>query len=156
NWFHLTALALLAMAGLLAGGRLASAQDEKKEGGEKPLLDVKDELKAGDPMDKVRMDSFCKIHEVKLQAGKTYKIAMKSTEIDPFLRLEDDAGKQLAFDDDSGGGPKGLDARIVHTIKKDGSYKIIATTYEKSQTGKYTLTVVEASKAELASANAKE
>src|SRR5262249_46996663 len=52
-------------------------------------------------------------YQVKMEAGKTYVIDMISPDqkaLDPFLRLLDSAGKQLAEDDDGG---EGLNARIT-------------------------------------------
>jgi hypothetical protein len=50
-------------------------------------------------------------------------------------------GKQVAFDDDSGGFPH---SRIVYRAPADGDYKVIATSFEANQTGPFTLTVQEA------------
>src|SRR5262249_28511193 len=63
--------------------------------------------------------------------------------IDPYLRLENAAGMQLADDDDSG---EGLNARIVFAAPKDGAYRIIATTFAGG-TGAFELTVAPGQKA---------
>src|ERR1019366_10263988 len=42
--------------------------------------------------------------EVRLQAGKQYRLTMDSKDLDSFLVLQDKTGKELASDDDSGGG----------------------------------------------------
>jgi thiol-disulfide isomerase/thioredoxin len=64
------------------------------------------------------------------------------SKIDPFLRLEDAKGEQLAFDDDSGGQ---LNSRIIFKAPADGEYRIIATCYPDPKTGeptgKYVVTV---------------
>jgi len=148
---------LVALAGLVPGARPAFAGEPKQAEDKKPLLDVKEELKDTDPLDKVQKNSYAKIHEVKLAAGKTYKIEMRSSVLDSFLRLEDADGKTVAADDDSAGGAKGLDARIVFPATKEGTYKIIATTptqFQPKATGPYTLIVTEASKSELLLAKA--
>jgi tetratricopeptide (TPR) repeat protein len=75
-------------------------------------------------------------HEVKLQAGKTYLLDLQSKHFDAFLRLEDDQGKKLAEDDDSGGG---TNARIVFTATEAGSYRVIATSFRRAGLGDYTL-----------------
>src|SRR5947208_6055817 len=68
---------------------------------------------------------------------------MKTTDpgFDPYLRLEDSSGKELAFDDDGGGFPN---AKLIFKAPKDDTYKIIATTFAPA-TGNYTLTVAPAS-----------
>jgi hypothetical protein len=146
----LLTLALLAGAALLTGAR--GYAGEKKPAGKG--LNVEAELTADDPMDKVQKRSHAKIHQFKMTAGKTYQIDMKSPDqkaLDPYLRLEDPTGKQVAFNDDVAP-PGDLDAQIIYTAPKSGTYKIIATTFQPNQTGKYTLTVKEAkqSKAEAA------
>src|SRR5437016_2649977 len=114
SWF-------LAVSVLCVVGRPLAAQEKKAE----PLLLIKGELTDQDSKDKVRTTSYCKTYEFKMEEGKTYRIDMTSLEIDPFLRLENENGGQVAFDDDSGGGPRGLDARIIYKAPKAGTYKII-------------------------------
>jgi hypothetical protein len=124
----------------------AAAAGEKK--GDAKGLKVEAELTTDDPQDTVRMDSHRKVHTFKMTAGKTYVIDMitrSGKEFDPFLRLEDPDGKQVAQDDDGGGFPN---ARITFTAQRGGEYKIIATTFGKGMTGKYLLTVRQASPAE--------
>jgi serine protease Do len=55
------------------------------------------------------------------------------------LRLLDKAGRQLAEDDDGGGD---LNARIIHSIDKDGDYQIVVTSFD-GQVGKFSLKVRE-------------
>ena len=50
-------------------------------------------------------NSHAKIYTVKLDAGKSYRIDMTSTEIDSFLRVEDSDGTRLGMDDDGAGFP---------------------------------------------------
>jgi hypothetical protein len=81
------------------------------------------------------------VYPVKLTAGKTYvidMIAAKQVRLDPFLRLHDSAGKQLAEDDDSGGG---LNARIVFRASVTDTYQITAT--RLTGTGPFSLEVKE-------------
>jgi hypothetical protein len=110
---------------------------------------IESELTTKDVRDRNRNGSYAKIYPIKLEAGKTYQIDMKSRELDSYLRLEDPSGKQVAKDDDSGGN---LDARIVYKAEKDGEYKIIATTFAPGLTGKYTLTVAKVAGPKLAAA----
>jgi thiol-disulfide isomerase/thioredoxin len=117
---------------------------DKKEG--EPLLKVEGELTDKDARDSVHKDSYCKVYPFKMTAGQTYRIDLRSRAFDSFLRLEDPSGKQVAEDDDSGGQ---FNARLVYKAKQTGEYKVIATTFPPSQTGKYTLTVEQAGPADL-------
>jgi tetratricopeptide (TPR) repeat protein len=107
-----------------------------------------------DPRDRVR-GTPCHICIVQLEKGKTYLIDMKGhgTGTDPYLLLEDDKGRHLDSDDDSGGqvlfggehaakihryygseprpySESAQDARIAFSCKVAGKYRIIATTYD--------------------------
>jgi thiol-disulfide isomerase/thioredoxin len=139
----LSTLLLLGLAaGLLAPAAATRAGDDKK-----PILSKKDKLTADDPKDTVRMESHAKVYTVKLKGGQTYRIDMITKDdpqnFDPFVRLEDAKGKQLAFDDDGGGFPN---AKLIYKVEEDGTYKVIATTFAPNQTGAFTLTVKAASK----------
>jgi hypothetical protein len=79
------------------------------------------------------------IQPVKMKSGKTYTIDLISDDFDAFLRLLDPAGKEVAFDDDSGGD---LNSRIVYECKEDGVFRIIMTTLNR-QPGNFTLKVRE-------------
>jgi tetratricopeptide (TPR) repeat protein len=82
------------------------------------------------------------VYQVKLAADKRYVIDMVSPDqkaLDPYLILSDATGKQLAEDDDSGGG---LNARIVFRAERSGTYHIQATSFNQG-TGAFTLTVRE-------------
>jgi hypothetical protein len=68
----------------------------------------------------------CKVYEVPLKGGQKYQLDMTSSDFDPFLRIEDSRGKQLAADDDSGGM---LNARLTFTPKEDGVYRVVATPF---------------------------
>jgi len=90
------------------------------------------------PTDKVRVGCYHRVFEFPMKAGTTYTIDMTGAipGFDPFLRLEDASGKQVAEDDDSGGGQN---ARIVFEAPRTETYRIIATTCDPGQTGSYTL-----------------
>ncbi|MBI3411980.1 MAG: PPC domain-containing protein [Planctomycetes bacterium] len=82
-------------------------------------------------------------YKVKLQEGKTYVIDMLSPDqmaLDPYLYLKDAGGKLLAEDDDGG---EGLNSKIVFECKKSGTYQIIASSFQESGIGDYTLEVAE-------------
>jgi len=99
--------------------------------------EVKGKLEANDPKDASRTEMYCKIYAIKLEAGKTYQLDCKS-DWDNWLRLEDAKGKQLAEDDDSGGG---TDAQIIFECKTAGEYRIIVTSYDAATTGDFIVTV---------------
>src|SRR5262249_25659593 len=71
------------------------------------------------------------------KAGKKYTIDLISDDFDAFLRLLDPAGKEVAFDDDSGGD---LHARIVYECKEDGVFRIIMTSLDRAP-GRFNLKV---------------
>jgi hypothetical protein len=99
---------------------------------------IEDRLVAGDAVDRIRKVP-AKTHIVELKKGKNYRIDMASKEIDSSLRLEDEAGKVFAQDEDSGGD---LNARIDFRPAADGKYRIQATTYAGG-VGNYVITVKE-------------
>jgi hypothetical protein len=99
--------------------------------------EVQGQLAANDPPDRVR-NGAAKVHALAMSKDKTYVIDLQSADFDPYLRLEDAAGKELARDDDGGGFPN---ARLRFTAPQDGDYRIIATSFD-GRTGRYTLKVV--------------
>jgi thiol-disulfide isomerase/thioredoxin len=142
---------LLWSIGLFIGAALVTIsrsdggdKENKKEGGKE--VRIEGELTKDDPFDKELKESRAKVYKHKMMAGKVYKIEMRSVGkgIDPFLRLENPKGEQLAADDDSAGFP---DARILFKAPSEGEYRIIATTFPPGKTGeatgKYTLTIEE-------------
>jgi serine/threonine-protein kinase len=78
-------------------------------------------------------------HPIKMSAGETYMIVMESQQFDTYVRLEDSQGKVLAKNDDIS--PDNQNSRILFTPKKDGTYRIIATSFQQLGTGAYTLTI---------------
>jgi hypothetical protein len=101
--------------------------------------EVKGKLADTDPKDASREEMYCKIYSVKLEAGKTYQIDCTS-DWDNWLRIEDAKGKQLAEDDDSGGG---TNAQIIFECKTAGEYRVIVTSYNAGDTGDFTVTVAQ-------------
>ena len=78
---------------------------------------------------------------ISLTAGVSYTISMNGgTVSDPYLRLYDSNGVQIAYDDD--GGP-GLNAQLVFTPSTSGTYYIGADNWSDSDTGTYTVAVTE-------------
>src|SRR5687768_10980210 len=90
----------LFLAGFAAAGPKSDSGPSRIEG----------RLKAGDAPDPVTKNPR-QVHAVTLRGDRSYSITLRSYDkgLDPFLRLEDAAGKELARDDDGGGG---LDAWI--------------------------------------------
>ncbi len=126
----------LALAVLSAASSSAYAGGKKQ----KEIFKTEGKLTATDPADNVLKESKQKVHSVKLDAGKYLVIDLTSVDFDPLLRLLDENGKLLAEDDDSGGD---LNAQIFYKITKPGTYKLVATSFDK-KLGKYELTVAEA------------
>jgi hypothetical protein len=82
---------------------------------------------------------YFKVYEYKMTAGNMYTIDMiRGTLPDPYLRLEDAGGKEVAFDDDSGGN---MNARIIFMAPRTETYKILATSFGPNQVGSFTLHV---------------
>ncbi|MFO0966417.1 MAG: serine protease [Gemmataceae bacterium] len=103
-------------------------------------LKIADKLTALDALDVIngKATKFrCKVFEVNLKAGKKYQLDMSSIQFDSFLRIEDQRGRELAFDDDSGGM---LNARLVFEPKTDGVYRVIASQFD-ARVGAFELTV---------------
>jgi CHAT domain-containing protein/Flp pilus assembly protein TadD len=75
---------------------------------------------------------------VRLAAGKSYRLIVASKEIDSFLVVRDAAGKQIDFDDDSGGG---LDAALTLDVKNETVFHVVAAALAK--TGGFRLIVRE-------------
>jgi tetratricopeptide (TPR) repeat protein/serine/threonine protein kinase len=82
------------------------------------------------------------VHEVQLQAGKSYAFDLKSTAFDPFLRLDDAQGRKLAENDDIEPGVI-LNSRIVFSPKVSGTYRLVASSFQGQGTGTYTLLIRE-------------
>jgi tetratricopeptide (TPR) repeat protein len=79
-------------------------------------------------------------HEIKLQAGQTCVIDLESPQFDTLLRLHDQKGKLLAENDDIVPGVN-LNSRLYFTAPADGTFRLMATSFEQRGVGAYTLTV---------------
>jgi hypothetical protein len=141
-----SSVALVMAAGILVASSYATQAGDKGEKlspaiGKIALKDgkgeVKGKLEASDPKDASRNECYCKIYAIKLEAGKTYQVDCKS-DWDNWLRIEDAKGKQLAEDDDSGGG---TDAQVVFECKTAGEYRVIVTSFDEATTGDFIVTV---------------
>lgn len=151
----LLAALLPAVAFAQPSGEVAGAKKERKK---EEVLRINAKLTAADEREaphpqiingKKRAGSYRKVHVHKMAPGKSYVIEMTDPErrsandpkdLDPFLRLEDSTGKELAFNDDIITG-QDRNARIVFTPAKEDEYRIIATSFEAGRTGPYVLTI---------------
>ena len=75
----------------------------------KERMSLKGELKATDAKAALlawnkRLDLPAKTFLLKLAAGRRYRISQESDEFDSVLVVHDEKGRQVAWDDDSGGG----------------------------------------------------
>jgi len=114
--------------------------DLREVGDDELPFDQTARLAPTDPFDTNRAGCHRKVFELELMAGAVYTIQMDSSEFDPFLRLEDSTGQQVAFNDDSG---DGLNARIDYTPPETGLYRVICTSFIKGATGQFRLLVSE-------------
>lgn len=79
---------------------------------------------------------------VKLSADKTYVVEMTSTELNPFLYLEDPQGRVLKLNDDVTIGTN-HNSRLVFAPAQDGNYRIVAAAISPKNAGSFSLTVRE-------------
>jgi RNA polymerase sigma-70 factor (ECF subfamily) len=100
-----------------------------------PFFRVEDELRDDFPADAKANHGPSKKHTIFLRKGHPYVIDLVSSDFDAFLRLEDSKGKELARDDDSGGG---LNARIQINPPVEGVYTLIVSSFDK-HAGSYRL-----------------
>jgi hypothetical protein len=114
-------------------------KEQPKADAFKPV-DINAELNANDPKD-AKLDAPSKRYTVALQKDKTYIIDLVCPDqtFDPYLRLLDKGGNQLAEDDDAGGN---LNSRIVHSATKSEDHQVVVTTFN-GDVGKFNLRVRE-------------
>ncbi len=83
--------------------------------------------------------------KVSLDANKKYQFDLRKDDLrkespgqylDTFLRLRDNNGNQLAYDDDSGGN---YNSRLLYTPSASGNYYIDAASWYEGSSGAYTL-----------------
>lgn len=84
-------------------------------------------------------NSFYHVYAFDGKAGQQVTIEMASQEVDAYLILLTEDGSELAQDDDSGGEKN---AKIVITLPTDGTYILLANSYEAGQSGNYRLRLV--------------
>jgi serine protease Do len=81
-------------------------------------------------------NSFFDLYTFEGRAGQRVQIDMTSREIDSYLILIDPNGNEVTQDDDGGGDSN---SRIVATLPADGTYLLMANSYEAGQAGTYSL-----------------
>ncbi|MBI3407956.1 MAG: PPC domain-containing protein [Planctomycetes bacterium] len=133
----MAAVAVISVSGLVSPLE-AGKEKPEAQGVEKPVA-IDGVLRESDPMDK-KTNGPCKTFSFKLQKGKSYVIDLSSDDFDSFLRIENAAGKELAWDDDSGGG---LNSRLRFEPTQDGTYNVIACSYDLKP-GKFKLQIRQA------------
>lgn len=83
------------------------------------------------------------VFEIAIKAGETIVIIVDSMNIDPLVAIDlaDNPDEVLAIDDDSGGGPFGLNARLSFTAGRTARYLVIVQDAVEGSVGGYFLTV---------------
>ena len=79
-----------------------------------------------------------KVYRLNLKVGHRYQIDLKSFAFDAYLRIEDEAKKKLADNDDGG---DNMNARLSFRPSKTATYRIVVSTWRHYQTGRYCLVV---------------
>jgi thiol-disulfide isomerase/thioredoxin len=131
-------LALLGLSGLSLSASAAAGQEAKSEElklGSDGRVRIESKLAAEDP---VQNDRHYKLYRVALQKDKSYQIDLVSKALDAYLYLKTADGKEIAEDDDGGGG---LNARIIFTPPAAGTFQIVASTFTPRGTGDFSLSV---------------
>jgi S1-C subfamily serine protease len=92
------------------------------------VLRLRDKLTDNEPLD--ANNRPFKVHTVQLEAGRPCVISLESPKgpgyFDTFLRVEDNAGKMLAENDDSG---VDMNSMVVFTPQETGTYRIVAKSF---------------------------
>jgi hypothetical protein len=77
-------------------------------------------------------------HEIEAKAGERLDISMSTGAFDAYLLVFDTDNEKLSEDDDSGGG---TNARLSVIAPTDGTYRIVANSYDSGASGPYTITL---------------
>jgi hypothetical protein len=84
-------------------------------------------------------DKGRQVHRVDMQAGRTYVLDLESQAFYPVLVVEDPKGARLAENDDIS--PQNPNSRVILTAPASGSYRVIATAFQRGATGAYVLRI---------------
>lgn len=86
------------------------------------------------------LDNATATYQLSLAADQTVSIALNSDDFDAYLEVQDKAGAQLSYDDDSGGD---YNSALIFTAPSAGVYNIVVRAYDGNATGAYVLSVDE-------------
>ncbi len=102
-----------------------------------------DQLTTADRLDRFCLGAHAKVHPVQLAAFRSYTIQLESDDFDPYLRVEDEYGNTIALNDDEDESQGRLNSMLSLRTYSNGTYYIVATTYQKARTGRYAVFVQE-------------
>lgn len=101
-------------------------------------------LAATDAKDTYCLGAFAKRHPIQLKALRSYSIRLESEDtrkLDPFLRIVDEFGNTVAFNDDEDTALGRLNSLVTFRTVSSGTFYIVATSYRPGQTGRYAVFV---------------
>ncbi|MEM8806396.1 MAG: trypsin-like peptidase domain-containing protein [Cyanobacteria bacterium P01_G01_bin.38] len=101
------------------------------------LLEETGRLEPGDPQ--LRDGSFYDEFAFEGQAGQQVIISLTSSDFDTYLFLADEAGNQIAENDDLSG--SSTNSEIVVTLPRQGLYRVVANAYDAQGQGSYRLSI---------------
>ncbi|MEO1400612.1 MAG: trypsin-like peptidase domain-containing protein [Cyanobacteria bacterium J06635_1] len=101
------------------------------------LLEEAGRLEQGDPQ--LRDGSFYDEYAFEGQAGQQVVISLTSSDFDTYLFLADEAGNQIAENDDVSG--SSTNSEIVVTLPRQGLYRVVANAYDNRGQGSYRISV---------------
>ncbi len=82
--------------------------------------------------------SFFDAYTFEVQQGQRIAVDMESSDLDAYLILIDPNGRDIAQDDNSGGG---TNARLSTAVPLSGRYTVLANSHSPGETGRYQLRV---------------
>lgn len=94
--------------------------------------------------------SYFNVHKFEGKAGESVTINLTSSQFDAYLILLNPDNKLIAKNDDGGGGNR---AKISITLATSGTYRIVVNTNKAGELGNYSLSLREATAADLELAN---
>lgn len=84
----------------------------------------------------LRSGEFADGYALRGRRGDRLDLRLSSTEFDPYLFITGPGDFTAANDDAEGGG---TDSRLIVTLPADGEYRVVATSYEAGERGRYRL-----------------
>lgn len=125
-----------------AGGPAGATHPEAQGGGELVSgRSFEGQLATGDQT--LSSGEFVDRWTISGRRGQSFDVAMRSADIDSYLIVRGPGGLSAENDDDDARGSH--DARVRFTLTADGTVTVGATSYARGESGRYTLTVSEAS-----------